>query len=195
MPTTPARARRGGWSSCPDTLRTETKYGSGLHIWNVTPEQFKKFLAVSASAFFLLGPLSYGVASINLLLQLGTPAALFYNLATICIKASIIFFYLRFAAANRPFRVFAYCLLFVVVGYSLTAGFSFVYICQPIAKYWDTLIPGTCLDIYTQFLASACLNSTTDVVLLLLPVWLLWPLRVPPAQKIAVGLVLMPGGL
>jgi len=62
-------------------------------------------------------------------------------------------------------------------------------------KYYDASIPGACLDMYSQFLVAACLNSITDIILLLMPFWLLYPLRVSLQQKIAVGLVLMPGGL
>ncbi len=128
-------------------------------------------------------------------MQLSTPAASCYNEGTLCVKSSVIVFYLRFAPAHRPFRIFAYCLLFVVLGSSLCAAFPFLYLCQPVAKYYDVSVSGTCVDSYAQYLASACLNSATDVILLVLPFWLLWPLRVSIKQKIAVGLVLMPGGL
>ena len=56
-------------------------------------------------------------------------------------------------------------------------------------------VPGSCIDMYAAYFALAALNSATDVVIHLLPIWLLWPLRVKLGQKIAVGLVLMPGGL
>jgi hypothetical protein len=127
--------------------------------------------------------------------QLGMPGSIAYNLSTLFAKASILFFYLRFAAANLPFRITVYVVLFVVVGYSLAAGFSFLYLCAPVRKMWEPTVPGQCIDFYPPYLAAAILNSITDVILLLLPIWLLWPLRVGIKQKIAVGLVLMPGGL
>ena len=123
------------------------------------------------------------------------PASIFYNLSTLFAKASILLFYLRFASANRPFRIAVYVLLFIITGYSLNAGFNFLYLCQPIRRLWDMTAQGSCVDIYMTYLVSSILNAATDVVILLLPVWLLYPLRVKLPQKILVGLALMPGGL
>jgi len=165
-------------------------------MWDVTPEQFKMFILVGSPSIVFDPSLSADhVTEPHSAAQLSTPAAICYNFGTLCIKASIICFYLRFAVANRPFRVFSFCLLFVVIGYTVASAFTFLYLCQPMQKYYDASIPGTCLDMYSQYLAAACLNSVTDVTLLVMPFWLLYPLRVSFRQKVAVGLVLMPGGL
>lgn len=118
-----------------------------------------------------------------------------YNLSTLFVKASILFFYLRFSAANPKFRIVVYVVLFIVVGYSLSAGLAFLYLCTPMEKLWNPTVVGTCVNENAAYLASAILNSTTDIIILLLPIWLLWPLRVQLTQKIVVALVLMPGGL
>lgn len=96
---------------------------------------------------------------------------------------------------NRPFRITVYIVLFVIIGYSLNAGFSFLYLCSPIKRLWDTSVSGTCVDLNAAYLVSSVLNAVTDVVILLLPIWLLWPLRVRWEQKMVVALALMPGGL
>ncbi|KAK3367966.1 hypothetical protein B0H63DRAFT_490071 [Podospora didyma] len=147
----------------------QTQYGMGIHMWDVSPADFRRIISV------------------------GIPASMFYNLSTLFVKASILFFYLRFAAANRPFQITVYVVLAVVVVYSLNAGFSFLYLCNPVHRLWDGG-DGTCIDLYSAFLATAALNAATDVVILVLPLWLLWPLRMRWAQKTAVGLVLMTGG-
>ncbi|KAH8888073.1 hypothetical protein GQ53DRAFT_826637 [Thozetella sp. PMI_491] len=149
---------------------SQTRYGMCTHMWETTPDNFQRIVIV------------------------GIPASVFYNLSTLFVKASILSFYLRFAAANRPFRIAVYTVLFVITGYSLNAGFSFLYLCNPIHKLWDGSAEGTCVDLYTAFLVSSVLNAVTDVIILLLPIWLLWPLRVKITQKILVALVLMPGG-
>ena len=117
-------------------------------------------------------------------------------MATMFIKASILFFYLRFAAANRPFRIVVYIVVFVVVGYSIPSATIFLWMCRPVRKYWDlSVTEGECIQGIPPYFAAAILNSVTDVVILLLPLWLLWPLRVPWRQKCAVALVMMTGGL
>lgn len=148
----------------------QTQHGMCIHMWDVTPARFQRVIIV------------------------GMPASVFYNLATLFVKASILSFYLRFAAANRPFQIAAYILLFVIVGYSLNAAFSFLYLCTPMRSLWDSSVPGNCVDLNSAYLVSSVLNVATDVVILLLPIWLLWRLRVQWQQKMAVALALMPGG-
>jgi hypothetical protein len=85
--------------------------------------------------------------------------------------------------------------MFVTIGYSLAGAFAFLYLCKPIPKYWDFSVPGTCVNIGNAFLAGAALNVGTDVTMLLLPIWLLWPLRVPTRRKIGITAILMTGSL
>lgn len=110
-----------------------------------------------------------------------------YNLATLFIKVSILFFYLRFAV-QRSFRWAVYGVAFVVTGYSISAGFAFLYGCD---------LPGTpaCVVTAKVFLAAAVLNVITDVAILALPVWLLWSMRLPVQYKVAVAIIMMGGGL
>lgn len=85
--------------------------------------------------------------------------------------------------------------MFISVGYSLAGGFAFLYLCNPIRKLWDFDVPGTCVQIGQAFLAGACLNASTDVTMLLLPIWLLWPQHLPSRTKIGVAGILMTGSL
>lgn len=88
-----------------------------------------------------------------------------------------------------------YVISFIVTGYSFASGVSFLWLCQPIKKEWDYSTPGKCVELGTSFLAIAILNSASDVVLLLLPMLLLRPLRLPFKQKVGVTLILMTGSL
>jgi len=170
------------------TIPAETQNGVGQHMWDVTPEMFTRFVIVRS----ISPPVQ---AYPNTFSQFGIPAAISYNLSTAFIKSSIIYFYLRFAEINRPFRLVAYCLLFVIIGNAFTSGFPFLWLCNPMNKFWDPTVEGTCNDFYTPYLASAAINSSTDVVLLVMPLWLLKPLRVSWKQKVAISVVLMTGGL
>lgn len=84
----------------------------------------------------------------------------------------------------------------VAAGYSFVSALFFAFMCKPVAAFWDpTIVGGKCSDVTAGFLACAALNVVTDVIILLLPIWLLWPLRVGPLQKLAVAVILMTGGL
>lgn len=67
------------------------------------------------------------------------------------------------------------------------------FVCTPMKRYWDFSVPGTCINISANFVALAAFNVGTDVVMLLLPIWLLGPLKIQKRQKIGVTLILMIG--
>jgi hypothetical protein len=121
--------------------------------------------------------------------------AMTYNLCTLFVKLSILSFFLRFSI-DRAFRMAVYAVMFITVGYTIPNAFLFSYICRPIAFYWDWTIPnGVCLEDQKIFDAANIFNMTTDFLILLLPIWMLRPLRVPLLKKIGIALVLMTGGL
>ena len=117
-----------------------------------------------------------------------------YNLATLFTKVSILLFYLRFPS-DLGFKISVYSVLFITVGYSLAQAFSFTYLCSPIERYWDSSVAGSCIDAILAYIVTAGLNLGADIVILLLPIWLLRPLRIGMRQKIAVTILFMTGGL
>jgi hypothetical protein len=120
--------------------------------------------------------------------------AMTYNLATLFIKLSILSFYLRFSV-DRRFRITVYIVMFITVGYTIPNAFLFSYICIPYQRYWDWSIQGTCINDQAAFDAANIFNMATDYMILVLPIWMLRPLRVPLLKKIGVALILMAGGL
>jgi hypothetical protein len=149
----------------------QTHNGVGNHIWEVRLADFRQFMKLGAIG----GSLSY-------------------NLSTLFTKVSILHFYLRFSI-KPALRTMTYFVMFVAAGYSAANGFVFLYLCKPMEYFWDpTISKGTCVDGNTAFMASAILNVVTDLAILMLPVWILWPLHVGLAKKISVALIMMAGG-
>ena len=124
----------------------------------------------------------------------GIFGSLTLGLATLLIKASILLFYLRLAS-SRAFKIVTCLVLFGVCGYCLFGAFTWLFMCRPINAYWDLTVHGKCLNFKVAFLVGGAVNVMTDVVMLLLPIWVLRPLRLPRKQKIGVTLVLMAGSL
>lgn len=60
-----------------------------------------------------------------------------------------------------------------------------VLICQPLAKYWDPLLPGTCGSNTASFLAGGIINIVTDVTIVILPMPMVWRLQMAQQRKIA----------
>ncbi|KAK0622753.1 hypothetical protein B0T14DRAFT_564175 [Immersiella caudata] len=117
-----------------------------------------------------------------------------YNLAAMCTKSSILLYYLRFPS-SRGFQLATYLVLIVSVGYTTSGVFAWAYNCSPIEKSWDKSLEGSCIDSSAALLARAVFNVVTDFAILLLPIWLLWPLRLWSVwHKLGVLIVLMAGG-
>ncbi|KAK0735096.1 hypothetical protein B0T26DRAFT_746918 [Lasiosphaeria miniovina] len=148
----------------------QTRYGLGEHLPNV-PES-------TITAYMLIG---------------AWPTPITSYLATLFTKASILYFYLRFST-SRLFASAIYFVLFVVVGYCVLGATTALYACQPIAKFWIMSLEGNCIGaspIYTTLIA---LNVFTDGILLLLPFWILLPLKIALYQRLAIAGCLGAGG-
>jgi len=143
--------------------------GLGNHVWDLSVEKFTIFL------------------------KLKTCTSLFYCLGIMFIKLSLLFFYLQFAVEKR-FRVAVYSLMAVVTGYSLASALVVIFSCYPFSKSWDiTITDGFCVNLPVFYIANLSLNSATDIAVLILPLPMLWKLRMPFQQKIAVLAIFMTG--
>lgn len=90
-----------------------------------------------------------------------------------------------------------YFVMLAAAGYTIPMAISFSFQCQPVALAWDPRLMGTgkCLDIVSMAYITGVINAVVDFIILLLPIWLLKPLRIPLAKKLGVLAILMTGGL
>ncbi|KAK0663428.1 hypothetical protein QBC41DRAFT_368100 [Cercophora samala] len=150
----------------------QTTLGMGNHLWDLPFPKFQSMMKLG-----MIG------------------GAMTYNLTTLFVKMSILSFYLRFAAANHKFRIAVYLVMFFVVGYTIPNAFLFLYICKPMQFYWDwTIEGGTCINQQAAFDSANILNMATDFMILVMPIWMLWDLRVGIRRKVGVVGILMAGG-
>ncbi|KAH8651814.1 hypothetical protein BGZ60DRAFT_533691 [Tricladium varicosporioides] len=124
-----------------------TRYGYGHHIWDVDP---------SMETHIIHFKIFYS-------------SIIVYNAALPAIKTAFILTYLRIFPLKRV-RLSCYILLSVVICFGLWLFFGSVFSCNPIAKYWDPRIPGTCLDSYGLWLGNSIVNILTDFAIFLLPI-------------------------
>lgn len=83
--------------------------------------------------------------------------------------------------------------LFLVYSIVFTNAFSYmavilslIFVCSPREKAWMLLIPGHCTKVEILLITGAAFKVILDLVILLLPVALLWRLRIPNKQKLKV---------
>jgi len=147
----------------------QTKNGSGYHMWDIPLYKFEKYEFVG-----------------------GIFTSFTYQIGTLFIKSSILLFFLRLPS-EHSFKICTYIVLAVTCGNSLFGGLGFLFMCRPMEKYWNPTISGNCLNFKNAFFIGSWMNVVVDVVMLLLPIWLLRPLRLPLKQKIGLLLILMTG--
>ncbi|KAK1829588.1 hypothetical protein QBC39DRAFT_356480 [Podospora conica] len=123
------------------------------------------------------------------------PGNILGNLSILFTKSSILTFYLRFSISRR-LNIVIRAVLFVVIAYCLLGAFQVLYACQPIRWYWDRSGPvkGKCIDVDPWYGTLSVVNVLTDAILLILPFWLLRPLRVGRAHRAALVGIMGTGG-
>jgi hypothetical protein len=112
-------------------------------------------------------------------------AEIFYNITLTLAKSSAILFNVRiFSIQTRWFLWCTYFITFLVLGWLIGITLLGIFQCTPVDKAWNPTKAGTCLSMYNLYLATAIPNVVIDFFLLLLPLPILWNLRVTLAQKI-----------
>ncbi|KAK4150055.1 hypothetical protein C8A00DRAFT_46473 [Chaetomidium leptoderma] len=145
---------------------------------------------------YLKGP-HVGLVNLRMFMLLSVlPIAITGNLATLFIKTSILRFYLRFTTSCR-FTVAVYIVMSMVIVANSLGALGFLFSCRPISYSWDYFAlrgKGSCIAMDPWYGWLVIFNCVTDGVLLALPAWIIYPLRVGLAQKAALAAILGTGG-
>ena len=116
-----------------------------------------------------------------------------YNLGVAMVKLSILLFYRRIFP-QRSFKYALYGVALIIVTWATISNFISIFQCSPIPRTWNPRIPGKCINSIVFFLSQCAQNTSTDLIVLLLPLPLIWKLQVPKSQKVALIGVFSLGG-
>ncbi|KAI9803752.1 MAG: hypothetical protein M1826_004943 [Phylliscum demangeonii] len=116
-------------------------------------------------------------------------SGIFYMASLGVIKLSVTTFYLRIG--DRGLRIASMVMIAIVAGQTISNVVCSIFMCTPIEVFWyPNVKEDHCIDIPKFFTVATLLNITTDFVTYLLPMRLIWTLRIPIRQKVGVILVL-----
>lgn len=98
--------------------------------------------------------------------------------------------------ALYPYRVyFIKGFIFLLCCYYIAALITKFNLCRPISVYWEGLSQGgSCLSQQGALVADSVISVSTDMLILLLPLPLIWSLRISRAKKLRVIFLLGAGG-
>ncbi|OJD33400.1 uncharacterized protein BKCO1_3100092 [Diplodia corticola] len=118
---------------------------------------------------------------------------LLYQILINATKASFLLQYLRLFQESWAQKL-CKALLVVVFGAALYGFFGGIFMCRPVARYWNPLLPGTCRDPETYWVVTSSIGIAMDFVVWLLPMPLLRRLHLPLKQKLGLTAVFALGG-
>ncbi|KAH7394803.1 hypothetical protein BKA66DRAFT_403470, partial [Pyrenochaeta sp. MPI-SDFR-AT-0127] len=144
-------------------INIATRYGQGLHVHHLKPENVPVYTKV-----ILLSGVNY------------FKAVMFRR------ALSYLVFYLRFAVTKK-FRIVLYIWVLLVSAFGITTAVVSFIPCLPFEKLWTPSMPGHCINIKAYWTANPALNIVFDIVIFVLPIPILWDLKLPKRQRL--GLV------
>ncbi|KAL8646473.1 MAG: hypothetical protein Q9226_006836, partial [Calogaya cf. arnoldii] len=133
-------------------------------------------------------------------IQLMYAVELTYTVLITTTKFSILLFYRRVfmnQATSLRFRIVWYAIAIWALLWGISTFFAAAFQCSPASFYWSKYTrktKGTCVDLTVLLLVTASLNIVTDVALLMLPMPLVWNLKIERSQKFAVSGIFLLGG-
>ncbi|KAI9046858.1 hypothetical protein LZ554_008937 [Drepanopeziza brunnea f. sp. 'monogermtubi'] len=156
--------------ACTIATCIQVKYGLGHHFSDVSKDDFQ------------------------LSLRYLWVAILFYGIALVFVKLSIVLQYLRVFLSRRTRYACLWTLLLLSL-YGIQQISSSIFACVPIASFWDRSIAGYCINKEAVWFFNSAMNIFTDIVLIILPMPALSTLQLPPKQKFGLILIFALGGL
>ncbi|VZI03289.1 unnamed protein product [Fusarium fujikuroi] len=139
-------------------IATNVRNGLGSHISTLSGEQISNFLRM----FYF--------------------STVVYNLALAVIKTIFLLQYYR-AIPVRQYKKTYIASVVLVTCWSLSQIFLNVFMCMPIASFWDVTIKGSCILNKSSFYVGAAGNILTDILIMVLPIPVLRSLKLGRRQK------------
>ena len=123
-----------------------------------------------------------------------TVGACIYNFNILTVKLSFLYFYRRLFPQSS-FKVALLAIGAFIISSSVAFLFLDILQCVPPASQWEPAVKGKCVNFTAVVLAAGVINVVTDFAILLLPMPVLWNLKVSGARKRMIICTFMLGGL
>lgn len=100
------------------------------------------------------------------------------------VKLTVFFqFYRIMRYTDSRLKVYYIAIIVIIGTFAIAQIFVTAVPCIPMAAFWDRTLPGKCVDEDLSKRIMGLGNLITDFVILLLPVPVIWRLRLPTRQK------------
>lgn len=118
-----------------------------------------------------------------------------YSPVVFATKLAILLLFLRIFSIKRGFVLFARIFIAAIsLGY-IAITLVTIFICHPIEKFWNPLLPGSCMNSNTIFISACVVAIITDCIILCAPCSIIWKLQMSFWSKVGSTVALIAGGL
>ncbi|GAB1309882.1 Rhodopsin domain-containing protein [Madurella fahalii] len=142
-------------------------HGSGYHIWDLDPTDTESAIAWGRSAW-------YGI--------------LFYNLSLCFSKVSILLLYIHLFSFKWA-RTAGQVLLVIVILSNIYMMLVTFTACIPLQSYWDFTLTKRYCHSQSIWWSNTGLHMVTDFLIFLLPMPVVWSIKLPRRQKLILSCV------
>lgn len=120
---------------------------------------------------------------------------IFYSPTILAAKLTILLQLKRIFVPTKCGLVFwlIQTLVWLNVSFYLANVLSVIFQCSPVHKAWNKSIQGTCVDTNLNLIVTGAINVLSDVLILLLPLWTIWHLKLPIQKKLSVSVAFAAG--
>ncbi|KAF2455726.1 hypothetical protein BDY21DRAFT_350155 [Lineolata rhizophorae] len=120
---------------------------------------------------------------IHLLFTVAQP---FWGGANTSVKLSLLHLFITIFPSQR-FRWVCYGVMVLVAAYLIPVLVATFVLCTPVQYNWNrTIEGGKCANQILMFTIAAVFNLVTDLIIVIMPIPMLWGLRVPLAKKLGI---------
>ncbi|PGG99029.1 hypothetical protein AJ80_09419 [Polytolypa hystricis UAMH7299] len=148
------------------------EYGGGIHQWDVPRSKVIPFNKTVYGTMVLYGPTAF------------------------LTKVSILLILTRVFTPYNKMVIFIYTFFGLLLAYYIPAIIIKIRICSPISHFWlGDLSDGTCLNEGAIIIADAIISVISDLIILVLPLFLTQSLQMPVKKRVRIICILGAGGL
>lgn len=131
---------------------------------------------------------------LTLLCQDAYVAQEFWVLQQVFSKLSILALYRRIFGVDRSNSIWIWIVAAAQIAHGIICIFMQAFACDPVNKFWEPLVPGTCMTKVVLIVAEP-INSTIDFALVVLAIFMIRPLQLSTSNKWRLGFLFSLGGL
>jgi len=117
-----------------------------------------------------------------------------YNFALTLTKISIALQYLRITT-GKTIRLICWVFIWFTAAFGIVALFVGTFQCVPVASFWNMQIPGKCINKTAWYYVAAVVSILQDILLVVLPFFILRRLAMPTREKVSLMVILGLGGI